>query len=175
MSVGDGASRGASPELSSGCRGWVFEWSQGKQVRDPALHWVLLPVAARAAALRLPTSLHAADASPERVLSMTVPARSKTEAFEEGKTSDLGLRIPSEQGLREARDGEQHPRLCLAPLCTGASARAGFSRCRGPSARAWGEGLPCAPSGRGARPRRSYARFSGSQRSWLFLKSHFPA
>lgn len=63
-----------------------FEWSQGRQVHNPALDRVLLPVAPRAAAPRLPTSLHAADASPERVLSMTVPARSKIEAFKEGKT-----------------------------------------------------------------------------------------
>lgn len=38
-------------------------------------------------------------------LSVTVPARSKVEAFKEGKHSDLGLRISSEQGLWEARDG----------------------------------------------------------------------
>ena len=100
-------SQGASLELSARCQRWgqVFEWSQGKQIRDLALDWVLLPVALRAAARRLPTSLHAADASPECVLSMTVPARSKTEAFKEGENSDLGLRISSEQGLQEAWDG----------------------------------------------------------------------
>jgi len=70
------------------CRRWgrVFEGSQAKQERDPALGRVLLPVALRAAARRLPTSLRAADASPEHVLSVPVPACSKTEAFQEGKT-----------------------------------------------------------------------------------------
>lgn len=73
-----------------------YQWSQGKQVHNTALGRVLLPVAPRAAAPRLPISPHVKDASPERVLSMTVPASSKTEAFKEGKKSDLGLRIPWE-------------------------------------------------------------------------------
>lgn len=89
-------SRGTSWSSAVGDGEGFFQWPRGKQVHDPALGWVLLPVALRAAAPRLPTSPHAADASPERVLSMTVPARSKTDAFKEGEKRDLGLRIPWE-------------------------------------------------------------------------------
>lgn len=151
MSGGDRASRGACLGLGSRCRrrGRVSEWSRGRWERDPALGWVLLPVALRAAHLAACRGcLTRAGAEHD----CTCPRQKK--GFQRGESDDLGLTISSERGTgRESSSGwlGQHPCLCPAPARAGlplfASSCARCDPHRGlspaPSARDACPGSPC--------------------------------